>query len=126
MPSDYSFQRPSGPLPSGSGGQSGPSFGSPASATIDFKSILFVVLEKAWLIALSILIAVLVTAWQVKKAPRLYSATATIQIDPDEQRVVKIEKVQQEDTRAAEALKTIEQTLRSRPLMEREIGRAHV
>ncbi len=115
MPSEFPK---AGPSPSA--GPSGPTFGStPAASPIDFKSVLHVLLEKAWLVALCLLLGVLITAWQIKKAPRLYAATATFQVDSDENRVVKVEKVQQEDTRGPEMLKTIEQTLKARPVMER-------
>lgn len=91
----------------------------PANPSIDFKSIAHLLVEKAWLVVLCVLLGAGITAWRVDRAPRLFKAVATLQVDTDEQRVVRFEKVQQEDTRGPEMLMTIEQTLKARPVLAR-------
>ena len=53
--------------------------------------------------------------------PRLYSAQTVIQIEGEEQKVVKIEGVQSEDLKSLEALKTFEQKVTSPEVLLRVI-----
>ena len=85
----------------------------------DLHILLNALLERAWLIALCVVVALLGAAIYYKRAPRIYEATATVQVEQEETRVVKIEQVVREDLRTVEILNTIVQKLRSRPLLER-------
>ena len=91
-------------------------------AAVDLKRFLFILLEKAWIVVLSLIIGVSLCAWYLKRAPRIYSATATLQVEQVERKVVtKIESVVSEDLRSQEQLNTIAQRLRAHSLLERVI-----
>ena len=92
----------------------------PKSA-FNFQSLYHVLLDKLWLIAIFLVIALLLAAAYLQRAPRLFSSTATLQVEQGDQKVMNIQKVQQEDLRGLEVLRTIEQVLKSRALLERVI-----
>ncbi len=78
-------------------------------------------MEKLWIIAFCFVTTLLITAAHLHRAPRIFAATSTIQVEQQEQKVVKFEKIQQEDLRYLDVLRTIEQALLSRPLLERVV-----
>jgi succinoglycan biosynthesis transport protein ExoP len=90
----------------------------PKSA-FDLQTIYHAVLEKLWLIAIFVVVALLLAAAYLHRAPNLYSSTATLMVEQGDEKVVNIQKVQQEDLRGLEVLRTIEQVLKSRALLER-------
>lgn len=85
----------------------------------DIKRLYHTLLERLWLVVVSLIIAVLVTVGYIKRQPVLYAATAEVQIGQEEARVVKVEKFQTEDLRWMDALRTIEQTIKGRTVLER-------
>ncbi len=89
--------------------------------TFDFRALYHTLLEKLWLIVICILVAAFFTGLYIMRAPRIYASTATLQVEQEEDRVVKVEKVREEDLRSQDILRTIEQTLASRPVLERII-----
>src|SRR6478672_6726673 len=93
----------------------------PNSSPLDIRTLTHLLVEKAWLVALCFVSVLLLTAAHLHRAPRIYAATATIQVEQQEQKVVKFERVQQEDLRYLDVLRTIEQALISRPLLERVV-----
>lgn len=94
----------------------------PAPSTgFDFKRLYHTLIERLWLVAICVVLAVLVTAGYIRRQPTLYSASAVVQVEQDEARVVKVEKFQSDDLRFPDALRTIEQTLKSRTVLERVV-----
>jgi capsular exopolysaccharide synthesis family protein len=87
----------------------------------DLRSLFDTLAERAWIIGLCIAIALLGAAYYAKRAPRIYEATATVQVEQEEQRIVKVEQVVKEDLRALEIMNTIVQKLTSQPLLERVV-----
>ena len=87
----------------------------------DIKRLYHTLVERFWVIALCLVIAALATAGYIKRQPTLYAANAIVQIEQEEARVVKVEKFQSEDLRWMDALRTIEQTLKSRAVLERVV-----
>jgi len=84
----------------------------------DAQRLLQVLLDRLWIVALCVVVASLAAAVYVRRAPRIYLATATVQVEQQEQKVMKnIEQVMQEDLRSDSAINTIVQKLRSRPLL---------
>src|SRR2546425_724614 len=79
------------------------------------------ILDNAWLLALSVVLAIVAAAVYVQRATRIYEATTTLQVEQEEQKVVKVEQVLKEDLRGLEILNTIAQKLRGRTLMERAL-----
>ena len=85
----------------------------------DLHSLFAFIREKLWIIIVCMAIALVIAAIYLKNAPRLYEATATVQVEQEEQKIVKIEQVVQEDLKSTEILNTIVQKLKSRQLLER-------
>ena len=85
----------------------------------DLRALLDTLVERAWIIGLCAAIALLGAAYYAKHAPRSYEATATVQVEQEAQRLVKIEQAVKEDLRALEIMNTIVQKLSSQPLLER-------
>src|SRR2546426_12344432 len=86
-----------------------------------FQTLYHVLLEKAWIVLFCFIVAVFLTGAYLKRAPRIYAAGVVLQVEQEEARVMKIEKIQGEDLRWPDILKTIEQTLQSRSLFERVV-----
>src|SRR5579862_1734517 len=87
----------------------------------DFRRLLNVFVEKLWILVTFVVLSALVTFYYLQHAPRIFASTATLQVEQEEERVVKVDKVLQEDLRSSEILKTIEQILQSRALFDRVI-----
>ena len=93
----------------------------PPASGLDLKRLYHLLVERLWLVAICVVLAVLLTAGYVQRQPTLYMAGAVVQVEQDEARVVKVEKFQAEDLRYPDALRTIEQTLKSRTVLERVV-----
>lgn len=92
----------------------------PTPATsFDVKRLYHTLLERSWLVAVCLVLAVLLTAGYVQRQPVLYAAAAVVQIEQEETRMVKVEKFQADDLRWLDAIRTIEQTLKGRAVLER-------
>ena len=87
----------------------------------DWGALYSVLTERAWIIGLCVALALLGAAYYAKRAPRIYEATATVQVEQEEQRPVKIEQGK-EDLRTLEVMNTIVQKLCSQPLLERVLA----
>src|SRR5438093_9502550 len=88
----------------------------------DFRSFLYTLREKFWIILLAVVIAGFLTAAHILRSPKIYAANAVVQVEQEEQRVMKIEKVQQEDLRSLDVLRTLEQTMASRAVLASVLG----
>ena len=77
--------------------------------------------SKALLIAICTVSGVLTAFVYNRSLPQVYSAQTVIQIEGEEQKVVKIEGVQSEDLKSLEALKTFEQKVTSPEVLLRVI-----
>src|SRR5262245_26284749 len=86
---------------------------------IDFRVIYYTLRERAWVIGLCLLVAAVATTAYLLRAPKIYAAKLILQVEQEEQKILNIQRVQQEDPQTAEFLKTVEQTLESRALLER-------
>lgn len=85
---------------------------------LDLHGIIRLVLDKSWLIVSCVVLAVIFAAIYVQRAPRIYEATTTVQVEQEEQKVIKVEQVVSEDLRGLEILNTIAQKLRNLGLLE--------
>ena len=91
----------------------------PVGNPIDFRVIYYTLRERAWVIGLCLLIAAIGTTAYLLRAPKIYAGKLILQVEQEEQKILNIQRVQQEDPQTAEFLKTVEQTLQSRALLER-------
>src|ERR1044071_8300892 len=87
----------------------------------DLYSIWEVLRSKAWLIGMCTAGVLLLAFLYTRSLPRLYSTQTVIQIQQEEQKVVKIEGVTSEDLKSVEALKTFEQNVTSPEVLLRVI-----
>lgn len=85
----------------------------------DIRTVLVFLREKSWIIVLCMAISIIAAAIYLKKAPKIYEATATVQVEQEEQKIVKVEQIIQEDLKSQEILNTIVQKFKSRQLLER-------
>ena len=88
---------------------------------LDFRTLYYILREKAWVIAISLAAAGSITAAYLYRAPRIFAAKVVLQVEQEEQKVINIQTVQKEDLQSVEFLKTVEQTLQSRSLLGRVI-----
>lgn len=88
--------------------------------TADLRRTWHALVERAWIITLCLVVFLAVGAAYLRRLPVLYSSTATIAVEQDQQRFLKSENDNQvEDLQSLEFLQTIAQSLKARPLLER-------
>src|SRR5213593_93583 len=95
------------------------------SAPGDLKSFYYLLRDQSWIVAVCMLIAALATATYLVSTPKIYAAKSVLQVEQEEAKVLNIQRVQQEDLQTLEFLKTVEQTLENRALIERVIDANH-
>jgi len=78
-------------------------------ASIDYRAIYYILRERAWIIALCLLVAALVTATILLRSPSIYASTTVLLVEQEEAKVVDIQRIQPEDFQSLESLKTVEQ-----------------
>jgi len=89
---------------------------------LDVGTLLHVLREKAWVILLLAVAGLLLAVGYIKRAPVLYSSTATLEVQQEEQKILKMDRaLHREDLRSLDVLQTIAQELKSRSLFERVI-----
>ena len=86
---------------------------------IDLRHLFHTLLDRAWIVLSVFVLVTLLTIAYLQRAPRIYAATATLQVEQQEQKILKFDRVVQEDLRSSETLRTILQTLKTRSLLER-------
>ena len=90
--------------------------------TLDFRRIIDVLLRRWWIIGLVTSIATIATAGYVMRLPEIYESRAVIQVQQQEQQVVKIDNVSEENLTAHDFINTVVQSLTSRKLMLRVVN----
>src|SRR5271170_4113296 len=92
------------------------------SATpIDYRALYYSFRERAWLIALCLVVAGLAVATILLRSPRIYAARGVLLVEQEEAKVVNIQRIQQEAFQGLESLKTVDQTLQNPALIARII-----
>lgn len=103
---------------------SSPQYPSPHSSSheLDLVTLLHVLRARAWVILLLGVAGLLLAVGYIKRAPVLYSSTATLEVQQREQNILQMDRaVNRDDLRSLDVLQTIAQTLKSRSLYERVI-----
>ena len=83
----------------------------------DLRALDHALRERCWVIVVAIIISIGLTAFYLARTPRTYAAHAVLQVEQEEQKVLNVQRIQQEDLQGLEWLRTIEQTLQSRSLL---------
>lgn len=81
---------------------------------------------KSWVAALSTAILLGLGYAYLRRAPVLYSSTASIEVEQDQPDILKLQMVQIKDFQALDYLQTVAQVLTSRPLLERVADTNHL
>ena len=98
--------------------RSEPDFEQEAASSVDLRQLYHVLLERIWAVLLVLILTAFLGGLYVVRSPKIYSATMTLQVD-EESKIVDFGKFKQEQQGTSEVLKTFEQTLVSRPILER-------
>jgi capsular exopolysaccharide synthesis family protein len=93
----------------------------PADYASDVRRTWHALIERAWIVPLCLVLSLALGFAYLRRAPVLFSATATLQVQQDQSPVFKIDNVQFQDLQALDFLQTIVQTLKARPLLARVI-----
>lgn len=89
-------------------------------ATSELHTLIRLVMERIWMIAAITAVFLILAAIYVQRAPRIYEATSTVQVEQEEQKVLDSgPNALESDLRSLDMLNTIVQKLRSRALIER-------
>ena len=89
------------------------------TSSVDFRALYYTLRERSWIVALCFLVAAASTAAYLLRAPKIYASKSVLQIEQEEQKILNIQRIQQEDLQSLEFLKTVEQTLQNSALLER-------
>jgi capsular exopolysaccharide synthesis family protein len=92
---------------------------SSGETTSEFHTLVRLILDRVWMIAAITAVFLILAAVYVQRAPRIYRATSTVQVEQEEQKVLDTPNVMDSDLRSLDMLNTIVQKLRSRALIER-------
>ncbi|MEO6740066.1 MAG: Wzz/FepE/Etk N-terminal domain-containing protein, partial [Chthoniobacteraceae bacterium] len=79
----------------------------------DLRALWHVLIEKMWVIIAILAICTAGGYFYASRLPRIYEATATVQVEADRQALVKVENRKSDEPANEAILKTIEQNLRS-------------
>jgi polysaccharide biosynthesis transport protein len=79
-------------------------------------------LARSWCVTLGLGVAAFLGALHLHRAPRLYSASATVQVEQREQPMAIMDRAQPEDLRSLEVMQTIAASLKSRSVLERVLA----
>src|ERR1700712_2974650 len=84
-----------------------------AASEMDLLGLYLSVRERWWMIALCLLATCGLGAIYIVKTPKTYAAETIVQVEDSERKIVNIQDISNDDLRATEQLKTIEQNLSS-------------
>ena len=85
----------------------------------DYRQFVHYLLEKSWIIVLCGLAGTFFGVSYLYRTPKLYQSRAVLEVDVQEQNVAPVAAIQSMNLQSLEQLRTIEQNLRTRSLMER-------
>lgn len=97
----------------------GNGYGYSSQNSSDFARTFHALLERAWIVVLTTAVMLGIGYAYLRKAPVLYSSTATIQAEDDQLNILRMPTAQRQDIQAVDYLQTVAQSLTSRPLLER-------
>ncbi len=90
-----------------------------AEPGFDYRMFLHQLLSKSWIIVLCLVAALVAGGAYLYRTPKLYQSHLTLEVDMQEQRIAPVEGINTQNLASLDQLRTIEQNLRNRTLMER-------
>ncbi len=95
-------------------------------SVVDLHSVIRLLLDKSWLIVSCVVLAVIAAAVYVERAPRIYEALTTVQVEQEDAKVIKAEQVVSEDMRGLDILNTVAQKLCNDALLQQVLETNHL
>jgi polysaccharide biosynthesis transport protein len=95
-------------------------------SVVDLHSVIRLLLDKSWLIVSCVVLAVIAAAVYVQRAPRVYEAVTTVQVEQEDAHVIKAEQVVSEDMRGLDILNTVAQKLCNDALLQQVLETNHL
>ena len=89
-----------------------------APTEIDFRAILYTILERAWIIGIALALTVGAALYYINTTPKIYEAETVLQVEESARKVVNIQEVANEDLKTTEQLKTVEQNLANQVVLQ--------
>jgi capsular exopolysaccharide synthesis family protein len=93
-----------------------------AGQSFDLKAFAYTLLERAWVVLLCAAAAAFITLGYAKRSPRIYAATAILQVEQEKVQVLPGADGGPDELRSPEVLKTIMMHLQTRALLERVVA----
>jgi capsular exopolysaccharide synthesis family protein len=90
-----------------------------SAASPDLRALAWLIWEKAWWIATAVALALLAGTIHIVRSERVYAATTTIEVEAEQDKLLKPDAARAEERAVALALKNIEQNLQNPALMLR-------
>jgi succinoglycan biosynthesis transport protein ExoP len=90
-----------------------------AAPGFDYRHFLHYLIEKFWIVVLCLLAGTFLGIGYLHQTPKLYQSRLVLEVDVQQQRIAPVEGVQAGNFQSLEQLRTIEQNLRNRTLMDR-------
>ena len=87
-------------------------------SVLDVHRVIRLLLDKSWLIVTCVVLAVIAAAVYVERAPRVYEAVTTIQVEQEDAKIVTADQVVSEDMRGLDILNTVAQRLKGTALLQ--------
>ena len=93
---------------------------------VDLHGVIRLLLDKSWLIVSCVVLAVIAAAVYVERAPRVYEAVTTVQVEQEDAKIVKAEQVVSEDMRGLDVLNTVAQKMCNAALLQQVLETNHL
>ena len=90
-----------------------------AGPGFDYRVFLHQLLTKSWIVVLCLTAGLVLGFTYLYRTPKLYQSRLTLEVDMQEQRIAPVESLNNPNLSSLDELRTIEQNLRNRSLMER-------
>lgn len=91
------------------------------SPGFDYRQFVHYLLEKSWVVVLCLLAGTFLAVGYLYRTPPLYQSRSVLEVDVQAQRIAPVEGIETMNFQSQEQLRTIEQNLRTRSLMERVV-----
>ena len=92
-----------------------------AQTSFDYRHFLHFAIAKSWIILLLLLAGLLIAISYVARTPKVYQSRQVLEVDIAPQAIVNIQDVRPQNLSALDQLRTIEQNLSNRTLMQRVV-----
>ena len=92
-----------------------------SAESVDFNHLWQLVRARIWVVALTTFLALAAAGFYLWKSPRFYAAHAVLEVEAEPRRVTNFEDPGADESKSAEALKTVEGVLTNRSLLTRVV-----